>query len=644
MSNLALKIITSEKGQEIYLQKVQKEIIKINENKNLFKINNLTIMLLGKSGVGKSTLINNFLKLEGNQLEQKARNINLYQSEFIPLRLIDTKGFDLNQDYGPKALKKDIDNFILEQLSSNDINNFVNCIWFCITGDKLEKAEIDLLNHLNNSHKNIPIIIVYVQATDEEKIIEMDKYIKENNIDENSIKVLAFRKKLINGTILESYGLSELLVETLDKCRNSLKSDMFSVMDNNISNEIKNVLKKENINIKIIIRENIIINFIKEYIVKNDEDFEKYIIDIYGQNIKYFFNKDMNHNSITLFKESQLINNHKNNYVNFYKNKTNSIISNDTSNLAYKFLDLQTIKEKESGNTLKMENRRTHKDFIDSTTKFLNDNFYYLAQKYYISYIIQNICNLLSESFEDNLNDIINKLMNQNDVKTSKNNCLLIKFNQFEESIKPCFFNMNDLNNGNNFNNNEIDNLNQQNDEIDLPTYTEIHVFNKKVLNQMNINVNLNNNNATNNMNKNINNNMNSNINNNMKNNKNNNKNNNKKNNMKNNMNKNMNNNMNNIANNNMKNNMNNNMKNNMNNNMNNNINNMNNNKMNNFNNINNNMNNFNNINNNMNNNIHYNMNNIINNNIANNMNNNIFKMNNMNNGMINFNNFNNHN
>ena len=80
LSNLALKIITSEKGQEIYLQKVQKEIIKINENKNLFKINNLTIMLLGKSGVGKSTLINSFLKLEGNQLEQKARNINLYQS------------------------------------------------------------------------------------------------------------------------------------------------------------------------------------------------------------------------------------------------------------------------------------------------------------------------------------------------------------------------------------------------------------------------------------------------------------------------------------------------------------------------------------------------------------------------------------
>ena len=57
----------------------------------------------------------------------------------------------------------------------------------------------------------IPIIIVYTQAVDVDFINEMKKDIKNNNIKGSFIKVLAERKKLINGQFLEAFGLDDLL-------------------------------------------------------------------------------------------------------------------------------------------------------------------------------------------------------------------------------------------------------------------------------------------------------------------------------------------------------------------------------------------------------------------------------------------------
>ena len=56
-----------------------------------------------------------------------------------------------------------------------------------------------MLNALRATYKdnNIPIIIVYTQATDDEAIVSMKKYIKEQNIKGDFIQVLAKRKKMV---------------------------------------------------------------------------------------------------------------------------------------------------------------------------------------------------------------------------------------------------------------------------------------------------------------------------------------------------------------------------------------------------------------------------------------------------------------
>ena len=120
-------LIYTENAMDVYSNKIKKEISKITKNINEFEIKYLSIMLVGKSGVGKSTLINSVLKSnfakEGTGSFQTI-NIEAYKSKNMPIfRLIDTRGIELNQNYGAKDVKRDTEKYIKDQYSSNDPNN-----------------------------------------------------------------------------------------------------------------------------------------------------------------------------------------------------------------------------------------------------------------------------------------------------------------------------------------------------------------------------------------------------------------------------------------------------------------------------------------------------------------------------------------
>ena len=96
--NIITRLIELENGYDIYEKRLKNEIKKIGENEKEFNIKYLTIMLLGKSGVGKSTLINQFLKLKEKKAKTGAGNFQtilteIYTSKSVPfLRLVDTRG------------------------------------------------------------------------------------------------------------------------------------------------------------------------------------------------------------------------------------------------------------------------------------------------------------------------------------------------------------------------------------------------------------------------------------------------------------------------------------------------------------------------------------------------------------------------
>ena len=97
---------------------------------------------------------------------------------------------------------------------------------------------------------------------------------------------------------MEPFGLDNLVKQTLDSCKKALKGDMRTVMTNKIEKHILNLLLLKNKYISNYIYEESILNFISNYkILKKDDDFINYIIDLFEYNIKYFIDKNMNINS-----------------------------------------------------------------------------------------------------------------------------------------------------------------------------------------------------------------------------------------------------------------------------------------------------------------------------------------------------------
>ena len=203
---------------------------------------------------------------------------------------MDTRGIELNQGYGESDVKTEAEKYIKEKLQLGDMNDFVHCFWYCITGTRFEQAEIDLLNSLRATYKdnNIPIIIVYTQATDDEAIASMKKFVKEKKIEGDFIQILAQRKK-INNAYVEPFNLEILLQETINKCRKALKGEMKSIMASNISTHLKKLIKEENEKKFLLVHEKIVLDFVENYNLNSDFHFQQYIIDnIFGKSIKYF--------------------------------------------------------------------------------------------------------------------------------------------------------------------------------------------------------------------------------------------------------------------------------------------------------------------------------------------------------------------
>ena len=143
----------------------------------------------------------------------------------------------------------------------------------------------------------------------------------------------------------------------------------------------------------------------------------------------------MNKNSISLIGNSEF-NNHKKNFLLFYKKREDEFIKNFIPGFAFKFLDIQAKIQKEMRMVIQLENIRAYDDFIDTGEKFLTDNYNYISQKKYIDFFIENICIELSKSFQVNLDIITKELMSKKDIQSLILNIYEKKFDDLEERIK----------------------------------------------------------------------------------------------------------------------------------------------------------------------------------------------------------------
>ena len=186
------------------------------------------VLVIGNSGVGKSTLINAVTQKEdagtasGISSEGTTKDINIYPAEEIGLRLVDTAGFE------PSFLKKrktihDVQKW--SKASVGDEDHSINVIWFCIDGtsSKLFDDTIRSLTKATSIWKSVPIIVVITKSysvPEREPNIEMVKQIfsKQKIAGENLrdvVPVVASPFVLNEDAFAAPYGIPELIEKTV---------------------------------------------------------------------------------------------------------------------------------------------------------------------------------------------------------------------------------------------------------------------------------------------------------------------------------------------------------------------------------------------------------------------------------------------
>lgn len=141
------------------------------------------VLVIGNSGVGKSTLINAVVGKEvaktGWGTSGTTDKLRIYEptSDEVPFRVIDTIGFvpnPIKQRSAVQAVKK----WSKDCAKKGKEDNHINVIWFCVDGtrSKLFEEDLKVLSRAASMWESVPVVVVITKSyavPDREKNKEM---------------------------------------------------------------------------------------------------------------------------------------------------------------------------------------------------------------------------------------------------------------------------------------------------------------------------------------------------------------------------------------------------------------------------------------------------------------------------------------
>lgn len=205
-------------------------------NSKIKNLKNLNIVVVGKTGVGKSTLINSLFR--GNFAETGlgrpvTSEIRKIEKKDYPLTIYDTPGFELSKGQQNKV-KNEILEIINKGVASRDINKTIHCLWYCVnvgSNRTFDLSELEWLKEFSKETKitQVPIIIVLTQACPKKKAAEMKMEVEKENIDiVKVVPVLAQDMDFDEEYIAKAYGLDKLI----DVMSEALPSELQDTLQN----------------------------------------------------------------------------------------------------------------------------------------------------------------------------------------------------------------------------------------------------------------------------------------------------------------------------------------------------------------------------------------------------------------------------
>jgi uncharacterized protein (DUF697 family)/GTP-binding protein EngB required for normal cell division len=172
-----------------------------------------TVLIAGRSGVGKSTLVNAVFQgqlAETGQGRPVTREIREYTKPGIPISLIDSRGLELDKYHETLS---ELERLVAERRRDPDANRQIHCAWVCLSEDsrRVDDGEIKLVEML--SRYDVPVIGVITKArADQGFRAEVQRLLPAT---QNVLSVRAIAETLDEGIELPARGLAELVDATM---------------------------------------------------------------------------------------------------------------------------------------------------------------------------------------------------------------------------------------------------------------------------------------------------------------------------------------------------------------------------------------------------------------------------------------------
>jgi len=209
------------------------------------KMKRVNIMVIGKSGVGKSTLINSIFREEIATTgvgKPVTAHLHKYEKENVPLAIYDSQGLELDEATQQKVLDE-IRQEIQNRLKEGKEENYIHVLWYCIlaNSNRIENAEIQWIKKWSEL---LPVIIVLTQCLNQDK--DKDEFYK--SIDKQKLPIHGIQKTLANpfptqlGNI-DSHGLIELIRLTKTVLPESVKRAFINAQRVDIESKVEEAQK-----------------------------------------------------------------------------------------------------------------------------------------------------------------------------------------------------------------------------------------------------------------------------------------------------------------------------------------------------------------------------------------------------------------
>jgi uncharacterized protein (DUF697 family)/GTP-binding protein EngB required for normal cell division len=189
------------------------ELVKKALEEALRERGHANVLIAGRTGVGKSTLINsifqgNFATTgQGRPVTQNTREIT---KDGIPLSIFDTRGLEM-ADFS--STMKSLKTFISDRHNERDQKKHIHVAWVCVEEDlrRLEDAETALAAMLAGF---MPVVGVITKARSDKGFrAEIQRLLPQAK---NVIRVRAIPEELDDGHSLPAMGLEELVQLTME--------------------------------------------------------------------------------------------------------------------------------------------------------------------------------------------------------------------------------------------------------------------------------------------------------------------------------------------------------------------------------------------------------------------------------------------